>query len=102
MNKTHTIFLWASFIASAVLIFFAGMLTAMIGLAPRLNGGDALFKWSCVFLKCAFPLGVVFAIPSFVLAVVLRARIIRSVVALLLGSAVVGAWWVIRNTPVGL
>ena len=101
MKKTQTILLWASFIASAVLILSAGLLVAMIGLAPRLSGGDALFKWTCVLLKHAFPLGVVFAIPSVVLAVVLRSRIIKSVVALFLGTVVVGAWWIVGNIPVG-
>jgi len=101
MKKTQTILLWASFIASAVLIVAAALLVAMIGLAPHLSGGDALFKWTCVLLKYAFPLGLVFAIPSVVLAVVLRSRIIRSVVALLLGTVVVGAWWIVGNTPVG-
>ena len=101
MKKTHTILIWASFTASAVLLLAAGLLVVMIGLAAKLGNVDALFKWTCVFVKYAFPLGVAFAIPAVVLAVILRSRIISSVVALLLGAVVVGAWWIVGNIPVG-
>ena len=101
MKKTHTILIWLSFISSVGLLLAAMLLVGMVALAPHLSNVDALFKWTCAVLKHGFPLGLLFGIPAFIFAVVLRSRLICSIIALLLGALVVGAWWIVGSIPVG-
>lgn len=75
MKKTQFILICESFAASEILLLRACLLLLMIALAATFDtfrDVDTLFKRTCVLLKYAFPLGLVFAIPSVMLAVVKR------------------------------
>ena len=101
MKLVHKLLIWASVLASGILLATALLILGMIALAPKLSDVDELFIIACVILKYGFPLGVVFAVPALVFAWILRRNIIKSIIALILGIIVIGAWWVVMNTPIG-